>query len=83
MRGQHQRNENTMSMQKAAEVMAEHLARKAAKKKGTDSERYVEGYKDAVLDLAKHPMPAEADMLAALDAKIAELPDKDEGSGVE
>lgn len=66
-----------MSMERAAEILAEHIAKKAAKAKGTESERYIEGYKDAVLALAKNPMPADAELLAALDEAIAALPNKD------
>ncbi len=67
------RNETTMSMEKAIDIMAGHLAKKAAKAKGTESERYMEGYKDAVIWCAKHPLPADADLIAALDEQLAKL----------
>ena len=68
-------------MEKAIDIMAAHLAKKAAKKKGTGSELWMDGYKVAVIDLAKAPMPPDAEMIAAIDAEIAKLPNKPAAEG--
>lgn len=65
-----------MSMKKAIETLAEHLARKMAKKKGTSSEHYIQGATDMAIFCAKNPLPPGADMIAALQDATDSLPDK-------
>lgn len=65
-----------MSMEKAIDILAGHLAKKAAKTKGTTSELWMDGYKAAVIWCAKHPLPEDVDLIAALDEEISKLPEK-------
>lgn len=66
-----------MSMENAVNILATHLAKKAAKRKGTTSENYIEGYRDAIVFAAKNPLPPDAEMIAALDAAIDTMPGRE------
>lgn len=54
-------------MDKAIDIAASHLAKKAAKAKGTTSDLYIQGYKDALVWSAK--LPEGLEMLTAMMAE--------------